>query len=126
MFLAPFDGEGAAENEALGTQGITSITLDTLVTDTATGVYSDMEADAFVVCFSDGTLIETDLAQKQAARKIVHAAAQTQLMQRHSHNQRNVYSSQGTHAINAPIVSSNVSSDAAPCFDLAKETLYQG
>jgi len=76
VFLTPYDAEGAPENAALGVRGITSIKIDSLVTDTSAGVYSNIEADAFVVCFASGTLIDTakgpvDVAQLAVGDRVL-------------------------------------------------------
>ncbi|MDQ7070491.1 MAG: Hint domain-containing protein [Rhodobacterales bacterium] len=66
VFLTPWDKEGAAENEVLDDGKILSIKIVS-VGDVSYGIYSDVEAEAFI-CFAGGTLIDTDQGQVDVAR----------------------------------------------------------
>lgn len=56
VFLAPFL-DGLAENDVLDDGGIRSIKITGIVDDTFDGAFVDREADAFVICFLEGTEI---------------------------------------------------------------------
>jgi len=59
VFLTPFRG-GNSENDVLDDHPIVSISIGSLSGDDYGGVYSDLEQDAFITCFVQGSMIETD------------------------------------------------------------------
>lgn len=74
VFLAPHT-EGHVSNDVLNDHPIVSIQLDSVAGDGFSGVFSDIEQDAFITCFVSGTLIATkrglvDIAQLSVGDKV--------------------------------------------------------
>lgn len=74
VFLSPYR-EGRVENEVLDDHPIVSIRIDSLSGDDYSGLFSDIEQDAFITCFAAGTLIATqqgriDIAQLTVGDKV--------------------------------------------------------
>lgn len=70
VFLSPHT-EGHVDNDVLDDHPIVSIQIDSVAGDGYSGVYNDVEQDAFITCFAAGTLIATKQGLKNIARLCV-------------------------------------------------------
>ena len=75
-FLAPFL-VGSAKNDVLNDGGIRSMTFTGIVNDAGTHAYVDREADAFVVCFLEGTRIRAAAGEVPVERLSVGDLVET-------------------------------------------------
>lgn len=77
VFLAPFYA-GASENDVLDDQPIASISLDYVEWAEAQDIFTETETDAFIVCYSAGSLIETSRGPVDVARLALGDRVRTQ------------------------------------------------